>query len=192
MSNTPAKSRGFYIMKFIELDMAGCYLIKPSIIVDIRGSFVKTLNREIFEKKGLCSEFEEEYFSISKKNVLRGMHFQKPPYDHVKLVYCLDGCVEDVFLDIRKNSETYLKHQKIELESETRGILYLPKGIAHGFLTKSDSATMVYKTSSCYAPWQDDGILWDSFGAKWSCDHPIISSRDTSFSGIHNYSSPFV
>ncbi len=179
-------------MEAVELDIVGCYLIKPRILEDDRGCFIKTLNKDFFEENGLFSGFQEEYYSISSKNVLRGMHFQKPPSEHVKLVYCISGEVEDVFLDLRKGSKTYKKFQNIRLDDRGREVLYLPQGIAHGFVALSDKVTMIYKTSSCYNPAHDDGVLWSSFGMDWVNIDPILSSRDEGFLKLEDFESPFL
>ena len=178
-------------MEIEELSIEGCYLITPRIINDERGCFVKTLNKDIFLEHGLCSDFEEEYFSLSNQNVLRGMHFQKPPSAHAKLIYCMEGEVLDVFVDIRRDSSTYQKHQKLNLDSTYRRILYLPPGIAHGFYTLTSSAIMIYKTSTCYDPVNDDGILWNSCGIDWMIESPLLSARDESFLPMNSYKSPF-
>ena len=178
-------------MEFIELNIIGCYLIKSRIFEDERGIFVKTLHRGLFEDCGINASFEEEYFSVSKKGVLRGMHFQLPPYEHSKLVYCISGKVEDAFVDLRKQSPTYKNAEKLVLDSHNAYILYLPEGIAHGFNTLTDRATMVYKTSSRYNPSSDSGILWSSCGVFWENRKPILSSRDRSFENLANFESPF-
>ncbi len=179
-------------MKFDECDINGCYLITPRIIEDDRGLFVKIFHKEMYDQQYLESDFKEEYYSTSKKNVIRGMHFQTPPSDHAKLVYCISGVVEDVFIDLRKKSTTYLKHQKVNLDDNKKQVLYLPKGVAHGFLTLSESATMVYKTTTVYNPEKDSGIHWDSCGIDWSIEEPIISKRDGGFCSLENFNTPFV
>ena len=179
------------IMEFIELNISGCYLIKPNIFSDERGRFVKTVHFDLFREVGLDTNFHEEYFSESKEGVLRGMHFQLPPHDHTKLVYCINGKIEDAFFDLRKKSPTFQRCQKIILDSEECHILYLPSGIAHGFNTLSNTATMVYKTTSVHSPESDSGILWNSCGVNWKVDKPIISERDQSFPPVTEFKSPF-
>ena len=178
-------------MEIVELDIGGCFLIKPRILNDDRGYFVKTMNKEVFDKYGLDSNFTEEYYSLSKKNVLRGLHFQKPPADHTKLVYCIEGEVLDAFVDLRKESPTFMNHQTLLLDSETKYVLYLSPGIAHGFYTLSDEAVMVYKTSTCYDPERDDGVLWNSCGIDWGVKKPIVSLRDELFQKLDDYRTPF-
>lgn len=160
------------------LDINGCYEITPKVLGDNRGMFVKTFHKEFYRSLGLNFEIGEEYFSISTRNTLRGMHFQIPPYEHYKLVYCIQGAVQDAFLDIRKNSSTYKRSFSLTLDEKQRNILVLPPGIAHGFLTLSSQATMIYKTSSIYSPEHDKGIYWQDCGINWQNNNPILSERD--------------
>ncbi len=148
---------------------------------DHRGLFVKTYHFDEFEKNGLQTDFRESFYSVSKKNVLRGMHFQKPPHDHAKLVYVIDGEILDVAVDIRKNSSTFGKYFSTILSAENSKSLYVGRGFAHGFLVLSNNATVVYQTSNIHVPESDKGVRWDSFGFDWGIKKPIISDRDASF-----------
>lgn len=179
-------------MIITELDIPGCFLIESKKFEDNRGSFLKTYHRDIYQQIGIYFEFAEEFYSISHKNVLRGMHFQVPPADHAKVVYCPCGAVNDVFLDIRKKSKTYGQFMSIELTADNGRILFLPNGIAHGFLSMADNSLMVYKTSSVHSPLLDSGIRWDSFGFDWKTKKPIISARDSNFVDFSQFDSPFV
>ena len=165
----------------------GVYELIPNIHQDNRGLFIKTFHYDEFKKIGLDTNFKEEYYSISKKNVLRGMHFQLPPFDHNKMVYCIYGKVLDVIVDIRKNSDTFGKVISLELSSEKANIVYISKGFAHGFYTLSNKAIMVYKTSTVYNPKFDTGILWNSINFKWLNNNPIISKRDSEFESIKKF-----
>ncbi|MEZ8145391.1 dTDP-4-dehydrorhamnose 3,5-epimerase family protein [Enterovibrio norvegicus] len=181
-------------MKIEELEISGCFLISLPYFKDERGSFVKTFNSEALEGSALEGfDLQEEFYSTSKRNVLRGLHFQKPPAAHSKLVTCTDGAVIDFFVDLRKSSSTYGKSVSVELSSETPQLLYLPKGIAHGFLTMSDSATLLYKTDFVYSPEHDDGILWSSIDLTLpSTDEQYtVSERDKNFISLTHYESPF-
>lgn len=164
------------------------YEINPYIYKDYRGEFIKTLNSEEFKKYGLSFDFKEEYYSISKKNVLRGLHFQLPPYDHDKLVYCIKGKVLDVVLDLRKKSINFGKVFSIELDEYKKNMLYIPKGFAHGFYTLEENSIMVYKTTTVYNKDYDSGILWNSIEFKWPCVNPIVSERDRSFENFLSFS----
>lgn len=113
--------------------ISGCYEIIPSVMVDSRGSFTKVFEFEAFFNLGLETSFTEEYYTTSYRNVIRGMHFQVPPNDHVKIVYCVYGDVFDVVLDLRNGSKTYGKVNTFNLSAKRGNYLYLPKGVAHGF-----------------------------------------------------------
>ena len=144
------------------------------------------LVKSIFLKRRLV----ECFFSINKKDVIRGMHFQLPPDDHSKLVYATQGRILDIILDIRKGSPTYGMFASIEISSDNNKAIYMPKGVAHGFCCLTD-ATMVYLTSTMHSPSSDSGIKWDSFGMSWPVTDPIISERDQSFNSFSDINSPF-
>lgn len=180
-------------MSFIKktTTIPGCYEIQPVIRKDARGLFVKVLHEPEFEKLGLETKFREEYYSVSKKGVLRGLHFQEPPFDLIKLVFCVEGEVLDAVLDLRRRSRTYGKTFTVKLSAKKANMLYIPKGCAHGFYTLSNQAVMVYKTSEVYSMQHDTGILWNSVAIKWPCRKPLISQRDASFSEMKKYNSLF-
>jgi dTDP-4-dehydrorhamnose 3,5-epimerase/CDP-3, 6-dideoxy-D-glycero-D-glycero-4-hexulose-5-epimerase len=179
-------------MKIKELEIAGCYLVELPHFRDERGEFVKTFNSTALKDTPLEGfDFQEEFYSVSAQNVLRGLHFQTPPAAHNKLVYCIDGEVLDFFLDIRTNSATYGKHLSIQLTSDKPQLLFLPKGLAHGFLTISERATLVYKTDYVYSPENDAGILWSSIGLELPKGDYIVSERDKAFPTFDEYRSPF-
>ena len=165
--------------------------LQPIVRGDSRGSFVKIFHADTFAELGLAADFKEEFFSTSIKNVLRGMHFQTPPDDHDKVVCCMEGAVKDVVVDLRKNSPTFGKHFMLELSAEKSNMLYIPKGLAHGFLTLSERATMLYNVTTVYSPENDKGILWSSCGIDWQCDAPILSDRDKNHPTLAEFDSPF-
>ncbi|MBL7005153.1 MAG: dTDP-4-dehydrorhamnose 3,5-epimerase [Gammaproteobacteria bacterium] len=172
-------------MNFIKTKLDGLFEIENGKFKDQRGSFVKTFNKDVFSENGLECNFKESFYSVSKKNVLRGMHFQLPPHDHAKLVYVVDGDILDVALDIRRESPTYGDFFSTRLSSENAKSLYVAKGFAHGFLTLSTSATVVYLVSTGHAPKYDAGVRWDSFGFDWNgVQSPVISIRDSSFGAL--------
>lgn len=179
------------LFELIETPLEGCFEIQPIVRGDRRGSFVKTFHFNAFVELGLETDFKEEFYSTSIKNVLRGMHFQTPPADHVKLVYCIEGAVKDVVVDLRKNSSTFGKHCAFELTSEKANMLYIPKGFAHGFLTLSERAIMLYNLTTVYSPENDKGILWNSCEIDWQCDAPILSDRDKLHPPLSEFNSPF-
>lgn len=168
-------------MNVNKTNIEGVYEIESKHIEDVRGRFVKTFNVDFFATEGLESNFKESFYSHSKKNVLRGMHFQKPPYDHAKLVYVVLGEILDVVVDIREDSETFGQYYKTILSDQDATSLYIGKGFAHGFLTLSKKATVIYMTSSVHNLAADSGVRWDSFGFDWPVADPIVSARDKAF-----------
>ena len=178
-------------MKVISSKLSGCYEIFPELFHDERGQFVKTFHSHIFEKHNLCTDFKEEYYSISGKNVLRGLHFQLPPEDHVKLVYCTSGMAMDVVVDLRVDSITYGQHEIFELSSVKGNSVYIPSGMAHGFYALHDNTVMIYKTSTVYAPTKDTGLRWNSVGIDWPKADYIISERDRTLVTLDDFQSPF-
>ncbi len=169
----------------------GLYVINAKPFVDLRGSFVKTFHEGIFTEFGLNTDWKEEYFSTSKKNVIRGMHFFTPPEDHYKLVTCVNGAVLDVICDLRKKSPTFNKVYSIRLSSIDKKQVYIPKGCAHGFLSLEDNSQMFYKVSTVYKAENDHGIRWNSIDFDWEVKNPIISERDLKFQCLTDFSSPF-
>jgi dTDP-4-dehydrorhamnose 3,5-epimerase len=167
--------------KFTQSKISGCFIIEPEIKKDNRGLFVKIFNESLFKKNGINVSFKESFYSISHKNCLRGMHYQKSPHQIAKLIHATDGEVLDVFLDIRKNSPTYGQFDYCVISQENAKMIFLPEGIAHGFLTLSEKATVCYLQSREYDQESDAGILWNSFGMDWKISDPIISDRDKNF-----------
>lgn len=179
-------------MEILSTTLPGCYRIAPKAIFDNRGWFVKVLHQTIFAEHGLISCFAEEYYSVSKRGVLRGLHFQVPPAEHVKLVYCVKGAVADAVVDLRRGSPTYGKHELFELDQDNSNALYIPAGFAHGFYARTDDAIMLYKVTSVYSPQYDKGILWSSAEIAWPDTNLLISERDRAFPTLANFESPFV
>jgi dTDP-4-dehydrorhamnose 3,5-epimerase len=179
-------------IQFTESKLAGCFWLQFPVSHDNRGHFVKTIQRSVLEANGLEGDFRECFYSTSHANVLRGMHFQTPPSDHAKLVYCTVGAIFDVALDLRVGSPTYGKHEVYELSSGASNAVYLPRGIAHGFYVRESPAVMVYHVTSEHDAQHDKGIRWDSFGAAWPTDSPVVSPRDMGFPSLQDFESPFV
>ena len=171
-------------MKFESAGIDGVTLVTPPRFEDNRGSFVKTFHEGLWLEAGVGFSSTEEFFSVSHKDVIRGMHFQKPPFDHAKVVTCLRGAVLDVFLDLRRNSPTYGKSSAVELSEDNRRILHIPSGFAHGFLSLRDESLMHYRVSTVHAPSADAGVLWNSFGFDWGVTNPIVSARDSAFAAL--------
>jgi len=178
-------------MTVTETFMKGLRVLEPNLLEDSRGVFFKTLHKEEFTKLNLPLDWSEEYFSLSHKNVIRGMHFQVPPEAHCKIVSCLKGSVLDVVIDLRKNSETFGKTFATELNDMNRKVLIIPKGCAHGFLSLQDNSLMFYKVSSIYSPECDMGIRWNSIDFEWPTNKPIVSIRDEQHLDFKEFNSPF-
>lgn len=175
----------------IEQPFAGVHLIEPRVFTDARGEFVKTYHRDLFRELGIDFTPAEEFFSTSHRGVLRGLHFQLPPHDHAKLVYCLAGAVKDVLVDLRRASPQFGRAFDTELSEGNRRLLFIPPGVAHGFLALEEGSVMAYATSTVHAPSHDAGIRWDSIGFEWGIDVPVISPRDAAFPALAEFVSPF-
>jgi dTDP-4-dehydrorhamnose 3,5-epimerase len=134
---------------------------------------------------------EEIFYSFSKKNVIRGFHFQNPPFDLDKLVWVTEGAILDVVLDIRKGSLTYGQHHSVEISAGNKKMVYMSKGIAHAFLTLSENATVFYATSKIFSKEHDTGIKWDTVGFRWPVDEPVISGKDDNLVSFKDFQSPF-
>ena len=154
-------------------------------------SFLKMVQVSEFQRLGIPCDFKEVYCSVSKQNVIRGLHFQTPPYDHEKLVYCVSGRVLDVVLDLRTSSATYGHHYAVELSGDNASAIFVARGFAHGFLSLSENAIVVYHVTSEYSRDHDSGILWNSANISWPCHNPILSDRDSGFAPFNVFSSPF-
>jgi dTDP-4-dehydrorhamnose 3,5-epimerase len=176
-------------MKFENINIEGVKLIKNNLFFDNRGSFIKTFNSNLFENNNF--EIKEQYFSFSKKNVIRGMHFQNPPSHYTKLVSVISGEIIDVILDIRKDSQTYGNVYSTKLTKKNGISIYLPKGIAHGFLTLKSNTIVSYLQSSCYNIQNDCGIKYDTINFDWGISNPIISDRDLNFESFKDFNSLF-
>jgi dTDP-4-dehydrorhamnose 3,5-epimerase len=178
-------------MELISTSLPGCYTVVPFMATDERGTFVKTFRCDQFSALGLPTDWQEEYYSSSHLGVIRGMHFQTPPFDHEKLVFCVHGAVLDVVLDIRSQSPSYGQSIAVNLDSAKGLGLFIPRGMAHGFLALTENAVMTYKVTSLYAPENDAGIRWNSFGADWGIEKPIVSLRDAAHSDFASFKTPF-
>jgi dTDP-4-dehydrorhamnose 3,5-epimerase len=157
---------------------------------DDRGRFVKTFSKQAFDANGEPFELREEFYSVSRKDVVRGMHFQVPPHDHAKIVFCAAGAVLDVMLDLRAGAGQG-RIASVILRADEPALLVIPRGIAHGFRSLADDTLMVYKTSTGHSPEHDKGIRWDSFGFDWQVDAPVISERDRAHPAYADFASPF-
>jgi dTDP-4-dehydrorhamnose 3,5-epimerase len=174
-------------MKLETTGIEGVFIIEHDVHTDQRGEFVKTFQKEKFAEVGLDSDFSEAYYTYSKKNVIRGMHFQQTPYEHAKLVSVIDGAVTDVVLDLRRWSPTQGQHIAIELSGVNRKSVYIPRGCAHGFRVVREFAIVYYLVTSEYSPLHDKGIRFDSIGYDWQVRDPILSDRDLQFPNLADF-----
>ncbi len=172
-----------------ETEIAGLLILRPKVFTDERGCFVKTFHAPVFAELGLSLP-AEEFYSVSSKNVVRGMHLQVAPAANTKCVYCLSGAVLDVVVDLRggNGSPAFGKVFARELSAERKELLFIPEGCAHGFLTLTEQATLFYQSSVAYAPNQDAGVRWDSFGWDWPVQNPILSARDQALPALADFS----
>lgn len=178
-------------MKIQKTKIDGVYIIEPDFFKDDRGLFLKPFNKDIFKKNGLVCEFEENFYSMSKKDVIRGMHFQNPPNDHAKLIYVPKGAILDVVLDIRNDSPTYGQYVSEELSDQNFKIMYIPRGCAHGFLSLVDDSCTVYLQETVRVAESENGVNINSFGIEWGVKNPIVSERDRNFKNLNDFKSPF-
>jgi len=184
-------------MEVIKTKIDGVLIIEPKVFGDARGYFFESFNaREFAEKTGMDITFVQDNESRSKYGVLRGLHFQLPPYTQSKLVRVVKGRVLDVAVDLRKGSPTYGQHVSCELTEDNHRQFFVPKGFAHGFCVLSEDAIFQYKCDNFYAPQADGGIsiLDASLGIDWGIemDKALLSEKDTKHPSLKDFDSPFV
>tara|TARA_B110000285_G_C14939353_1_gene521229 strand:+ start:180 stop:734 length:555 start_codon:yes stop_codon:yes gene_type:complete len=182
-------------MKFIETKISDVIIIEPTVFGDTRGYFLESYNQNKFEEFIGNISFVQDNESKSSKGVLRGLHFQKPPFAQAKLVRCIEGKVLDVAVDIRKESKTYGNHIAVELSGENKKQLFVPRGFAHGFVVLSESATFAYKVDNTYAPDHDAGIRWNDkeLNIQWDMEDSkvLVSEKDAELPFLSEFESPF-
>ena len=168
-------------MNFEKTKLRGCYIVQPNAIGDNRGWFMETYNKCEFDKAGLVYDFVQDNQSFSKeKGILRGLHFQLQPMAQAKLVRCTSGSILDVAVDLRRGSDTYLQYVAVELSSENKRLLMIPRGFAHGFVTLTSDVMVQYKVDNIYSSKCDRGIQYNdpTIGVEWGEDSPILSNKD--------------
>jgi dTDP-4-dehydrorhamnose 3,5-epimerase len=158
---------------------------------DDRGEFVKCFHDTTLKSAGIDFNLKESYFSISHKDVIRGLHFQLPPHQHAKIVYCPQGAILDVLMDLRKGSQTFGQCHAEVLSAENHHAMYIPEGFAHGFKSLMDGSMTAYFVSSEYHKDSDTGLRWDSVGFDWGLEKPIVSARDAALPRFEDFDSPF-
>jgi len=182
-------------MKFVNTPIEGLVIIEPTVFGDNRGYFLESYNKKKFEEAIGKVSFVQDNESKSSKGVLRGLHFQKPPYAQAKLVRCIEGKVLDVAVDIREGSETFGQHVTVELTGENKKQVFIPRGFAHGFLVLSESAIFAYKVDNSYAPTHDAGIRWDDslLNIQWGVSESdvLVSEKDAKLPFFLEFETPF-
>ena len=182
-------------MEVIKTAIDGVVIIEPKVFKDQRGYFFESFSQREFEAKVRKINFVQDNESMSSYGVMRGLHFQRPPYTQSKLVRCVRGKVLDVAVDIRKGSPTYGQHVAVELSEDNHRQFFVPRGFAHGFAVLTDTAVFQYKCDNFYAPQADGGISIkdESLGIDWKIptDMAILSEKDTLHSCLKDFDSPF-
>ena len=175
-------------MKLEKTEIKDVFLIKNFIQEDNRGTFIKTFNFSSLNSHGINFSVKENYYSVNKKNVIRGMHFQLPPFEHKKIVYVSYGKILDVVIDLRKNSPTFLKSISFNIDSNKYDSIYIPRGCAHGFKSLENNTIVNYLVETEYKRNSDSGIKFDSFNFDWGkVNKNLISDRDLSFSTLNEF-----
>ena len=176
-------------MEIKKTDINGVQILQPKVLEDARGSFMESYRSEWFS--GI--KFIQDNEAVSKKGVIRGLHFQRPPYAQSKLIRVISGRILDVIVDLRKSSDTHGQVFSIELSSENKTQLLVPKGFAHGYVTLSDSATVLYKVDQYYNKNYDTGIhpLSESLSIDWGVSNVLLSEKDQQLIDFENFKSPF-
>jgi dTDP-4-dehydrorhamnose 3,5-epimerase len=182
-------------MKFTKTSIEGLVIIDPAIFGDHRGHFLESYNEKEFKEVISKVCFVQDNESKSSKGVLRGLHFQKPPFAQAKLVRCIEGKVLDVAVDIRKNSKTYGQHFTTELSGKNKKQVFIPRGFAHGFVVISEFAILSYKVDNYYKPEFESGIIWNDpdLNIDWRINKSeiVVSEKDTKLQPFNNFVTPF-
>jgi dTDP-4-dehydrorhamnose 3,5-epimerase len=181
-------------MKFTATELDGVWRIAPIVHGDKRGFFLESFSAQEMESHGLPGFFVQDNHARSQTaGVLRGLHFQKPPFAQSKLVRVVRGSVYDVVVDIRKNSKTFGKWLGLTLSEDNKEMLFIPKGFAHGYCTLTPDSEFLYKVDSYYAPQHDAGIRWDdpAIGITWPVTNPMVSEKDHRLPLLSDIESPF-
>lgn len=181
-------------MQIQTFDIEGPLLITPRVFPDDRGYFYESYNEQLFHKNGVTVKFVQDNQSCSRKGVLRGLHFQAPPFDQGKLVRVVKGAVIDVAVDIRKNSPTYGKHVRVELNDVNQKMLWIPAGFAHGFLSLIEDTVFLYKCTNLYDKASEGGLIWNDpdINIDWGIEHPLVSDKDLELPTLQNLETPFL
>ncbi len=180
-------------MRIDTTPIEGLLIITPKVFNDERGYFFESYNDKTFKDLGLTINFVQDNESLSSKGVLRGLHFQKPPYSQGKLVRVVKGSVLDVAVDLRRSSKTFGKWHSIILNGESKQMFYIPEGFAHGFITLEDNTIFSYKCTNLYNKESEGSIRWNDpdINIDWNCVNPILSDKDKKSPFLKDIESPF-
>ena len=182
-------------MNFINTNIEGLIIIEPNVFGDSRGYFFETFQKEAFNLNIAETNFIQDNESKSTRGVLRGLHFQRPPFAQAKLVRVIEGEVLDVAVDLRKNSKTYGQHLTMHLSGENKKQLFIPRGFAHGFIVLSETAIFSYKVDNLYSPKHDSGILFndEDLNIDWIMENEsiILSEKDKNLIRFKDFITPF-
>lgn len=167
-------------MEVIKQKIEGLLVLKPTVFADARGYFFESYNEQVFAQAGITEKFVQDNQSCSKRGVVRGLHFQKPPFAQAKLVRVIRGSVMDVAVDIRRGSPTFGEHVSVFLSAENQLQFYLPAGFAHGFVALEDDTIFAYKCSNFYNKTSEGCIRYDdpTLNIDWGMDEVIVSEKD--------------
>lgn len=181
-------------MTIQETSIKGLLIIKPRIFSDERGYFFESYNLKSFQDLGIDYTFLQDNQSLSQRGVLRGLHFQNPPFAQGKLVRVINGSVIDVAVDIRKNSPTYGEHEKIFLSGQNKTMFWIPPGFAHGFITLEDNTLFSYKCTAHYNKSSEGSIIWndENLNIDWEYPKPLVSSKDQEAKKFEHLDSQFI
>jgi len=180
-------------MKIISTSIPDCIIIEPRVFGDDRGYFYESWNKESFHEAGLDMDFVQDNQSMSMKGVLRGLHFQAPPFAQGKLVRVIQGSVIDVAVDIRKSSPSFGKHVAVELSGDNKRMFWVPEGFAHGFLTLEDHTIFSYRCTDVYNKESEGSLNWNDpeLNIDWNISDPILSEKDQIAPLLADFNSPF-
>jgi dTDP-4-dehydrorhamnose 3,5-epimerase len=180
-------------MNFISTPINDLFIIQPKVFEDGRGYFFESFTERSFQENGIQVSFVQDNQSLSQKNVVRGLHFQAPPFAQGKLVRVIQGAVLDVVVDIRKNSATYGEHFSIELTEANKTMLWIPEGFAHGFSTLEDNTIFSYKCTNYYNKAAEGCVLWNDIelSIDWKVEQPLLSEKDKLGVVLRDFVSPF-
>ena len=180
-------------MEIIKTSIEGLIIIKPKVFGDARGCFFESWSKAGYQNIGLDLEFVQDNQSLSQKGVLRGLHFQNPPFAQGKLVRVIQGSVIDVTVDIRKDSTTYGQHFVIKLSEDNKKVVWIPPGFAHGFVTLEDDTVFTYKCTGVYNKASEGGLVWNDadLNINWGVENPLVSEKDMVAGSFKDFKSQF-